>query len=49
MSQKQTARYARRINQVIDHIRRHLDDDLDVARLSELAHFSPFHFHRQFS
>lgn len=49
MSQKQTARYARRINKVIDHIRRHLDDELDVARLSELAHFSPFHFHRQFS
>ncbi|MDO8271399.1 MAG: AraC family transcriptional regulator [Gammaproteobacteria bacterium] len=49
MSQKQTTRYAQRINNVIDHIRRHLDDDLDVARLSELAHFSPFHFHRQFS
>lgn len=49
MSQKQSARYARRINRVINHIRRHLDDDLDVARLSKLAYFSPAHFHRQFS
>ncbi len=49
MRQKQSAHYAQRINNVIDHIRRHLDDELDVAGLSELAHFSPFHFHRQFS
>ncbi len=49
MRQKQSAHYAQRINNVIDHIRRHLDDELEVAGLSELAHFSPFHFHRQFS
>ncbi len=34
---------------MLDHIDRHLDDDLDVTTLSRVAAFSPFHFHRQFS
>jgi AraC family transcriptional regulator len=34
---------------VLDHIDEHLDDDLDVERLSGVAAFSKFHFHRQFS
>lgn len=32
----------------MDHVRRHLDDDLPLADLAEVAHFSPFHFHRIF-
>jgi len=41
--------YAKRINQVIDYIYEHLEDDLSVACLSKVANFSKFHFHRQFS
>ncbi|WP_434630634.1 AraC family transcriptional regulator [Chromobacterium sp. CV08] len=42
-------RYARRFEKVLDYIASHLDQPLDVERLSQLAHFSRFHFHRQFS
>lgn len=41
--------YARRMNRVLDHIDAHLDAPLDLAALAELAHFSPFHFHRLFA
>jgi len=40
--------YARRIEKVIRYIERHLDEDLSLAKLAEVACFSPFHFHRQF-
>lgn len=40
--------YVERINAVVDHIEKHLDEDLAVARLAEVAHFSPYHFHRVF-
>lgn len=33
---------------VVEHIDRHLDANLDLATLAEVAHFSPFHFHRLF-
>ncbi len=33
---------------VIEHIDRHLDQDLDLEALAEVANFSPFHFHRLF-
>jgi AraC family transcriptional regulator len=33
---------------VVEHIDRHLDDKLDLATLADVAHFSPFHFHRLF-
>ncbi len=33
---------------VIEHIDRHLDEDLDLGALAEVANFSPFHFHRLF-
>ncbi len=38
--------YGRRIARVTDHIAGNLDDELKVERLAEVAHFSPFHFHR---
>lgn len=33
---------------VIEHIDRHLDQDLDLASLAGVANFSDFHFHRLF-
>jgi AraC family transcriptional regulator len=40
--------YEKRVNRVIDHIQRHLGDDLSLAALARVAAFSPFHFHRLF-
>ena len=40
--------YAQRVHRVIDHVRQNLDDDLSLDRVSQIAHFSPFHFHRIF-
>lgn len=37
------------MNQVLDHIDRHLDQPLDLAAVAAVAHFSPFHFHRVFA
>lgn len=41
--------YAARMNRVVDHIQKHLDDPLDLEQLAAIACFSPFHFHRLFS
>lgn len=41
--------YAARFNKVFDYIDQHLDEALPLERLSQVAHFSKFHFHRQFS
>ncbi|MBB4235196.1 AraC family transcriptional regulator [Rhizobium esperanzae] len=41
--------YHERMQRVLDHIDRHLDDDLDLDGLSGVAAFSKFHFHRQFT
>lgn len=51
MSTPDTSRreYARRMNRVLNHIDEHLDAPLDLPALAELAHFSPFHFHRLFA
>lgn len=47
---KDTAKaYAVRFGRVFDYIERHLDEPLSVEELSQVAHFSKFHFHRQFS
>lgn len=32
-----------------EYIYQHLDEEMSLDRLSQLAHFSKFHFHRQFS
>ena len=40
--------YTARINRVIDHIEANIDKDLSLEELAEVAHFSPFHFHRIF-
>lgn len=41
--------YARRFEAVFAYIERHLAEDLSIEKLSRVAHFSKFHFHRQFS
>jgi AraC family transcriptional regulator len=41
--------YAQRFSRVLDFIDRHLDEPLSVTRLSRAAHFSKFHFLRQFT
>ena len=40
--------YVRRVNRVVDHVRRNLDASLDLDTLAGVAGFSPFHFHRLF-
>jgi AraC family transcriptional regulator len=37
-----------RVNRVLDYIGQHLGGDLSLQRLSRVACFSPFHFHRIF-
>ena len=41
--------YHSRFRKVLEYIDSHLDDDLSVDRLSNVAAFSKYHFHRQFS
>jgi AraC family transcriptional regulator len=41
--------YHARMQRVLDHIDRHLDDDLDLDALSGVAAYSKYHFHRQFT
>ena len=40
------ANYAKRIEKVVMYLSDHLDDTLDLHRLAEEAHLSPYHFHR---
>ncbi len=40
--------YRERIDRVLDYISAHLDEELSLRRLSRVACFSPFHFHRLF-
>ena len=39
----------RRLHRVVDYIDAHLDAELTLAELAEVAHFSAFHFHRLFT
>lgn len=49
MNEKTLNVYDARFNRVYDYISQHLDEKLTLEILSEVAHFSRFHFHRQFS
>jgi len=42
------SKYSQRMHSVIDYIDDHLDQELDLATLAGVAHFSAFHFHRLF-
>ena len=41
--------YHQRLDAVLAHIEANLDGDLSVKALSQVAAFSEFHFHRQFT
>jgi AraC family transcriptional regulator len=41
--------YLDRMHRVTAYVDQHLDQYLDLETLAEVAHFSPFHFHRLFS
>jgi len=41
--------YISRINRVIDYIENNLSSELSLKKLSSIANFSPYHFHRIFS
>lgn len=43
------AEYASRMHRVVEYIDRQLDHALDLDTLAQVAHFSPFHFHRLFT
>lgn len=42
-------KYQARMQRVLAYIDAHLEDDLDLETLSQVAAFSKFHFHRQFT
>ena len=42
------AEYYARIHRVLDHVERHLDQELSFESLAEVGCFSPYHFHRVF-
>lgn len=41
--------YQERILKVLIYVQNHLDDALSLESLAEIAHFSPYHFHRIFT
>jgi AraC family transcriptional regulator len=49
LNTRPTDAYLARFQKVLDYIDKHLDEDLAVARLSDVAAFSKHHFLRQFS
>jgi AraC family transcriptional regulator len=48
IQQQSRKEYFLRINRVVDYIDAHLDEEHSLEKLSQVAHFSPFHFHRIF-
>ena len=40
--------YTARVNRVIDYIEANISENLSLTELADVAHFSPFHFHRIF-
>jgi AraC family transcriptional regulator len=48
-SENSRKEYESRMHRVIAYIDSHLDEPLDLIKLSEVAYFSQYHFHRLFS
>lgn len=48
-TQDSRSEYESRMHRVIAHIDAHLDEPLNLPTLADVAHFSPYHFHRLFS
>lgn len=38
--------YQKQMNIIIEYINNHLHESIDLSKLAEISHFSPFHFHR---
>lgn len=38
--------YQKQINIIVEYINNHLDQAVDLTKLAEISHFSPYHFHR---
>lgn len=49
MTTARLKQYEARMQRVLDYIDEHLDEHLDLDMLSDVAAFSKFHFHRQFT
>ncbi|MBR0567614.1 AraC family transcriptional regulator [Azoarcus sp. L1K30] len=49
MNDTRAKAYAARFGKVLDYIEDHLGEALSTEHLSQVAHFSKFHFHRQFA
>ncbi|MGL5836498.1 MAG: AraC family transcriptional regulator [Waterburya sp.] len=49
MNESAVDTYYSRFRKILEYIDAHLDDDLTVEHLSNVAAFSKYHFHRQFS
>ena len=49
MNQERSPTYHQKMDNVCQYISQHLDDELSVEKLSQVACFSKFHFHRQFT
>lgn len=49
MTSSSAQRYAQRFDRVLLYIEQHLDEELSLTVLSEVACYSRFHFHRAFS
>jgi AraC family transcriptional regulator len=41
--------YIARINRVMEYIERHINEAVNLDSMAQIAHFSPFHFHRIFT
>ncbi len=41
--------YISRINKVMDYVEKHLNEEITLDKIAQIACFSPFHFHRIFS
>lgn len=48
IQQQSRKEYIHRINRVVDYVDANLDEEHSLQTLAEVAHFSPFHFHRIF-
>lgn len=46
---KSQKEYIYRINKVVDYIEQNISEQLNLDKISSIANFSPFHFHRIFS
>jgi len=49
VQEKSRQEYKARINRVMDYIDQNIDQPLDLQKVAEVSHFSPFHFHRIFT